>query len=196
MRGILNVRRDVSLHNRKERTHMRFVYTERNFNFSEDLRAYAEKKLSKLDKYFRADSEASLTARLERGHCCLEVTVRSGAMLLRAACRDTDPFRAVDTAESTIDRQIRKNKTRLERRLRDDAFALPDVSEDPVEEELEFNIVRQKRFPVKPMTPEEAILQMNLLNHEFFVFKNASDEERFSVVYKRHDGGYGLIEGE
>lgn len=176
---------------------MRFVYTERNFDFSDDLRAYAEKKLSKLDKYFRAESEASLTARQERGHCCLEVTVRSGAMLLRSTSRDTDPFRAIDTAAATIDRQIRKNKTRLERRLRDDAFTVLDSSAEPVEEELEFNIVRQKRFPVKPMMPEEAILQMNLLGHEFFVFKNASVlEERFSVVYKRKDGGYGLIESE
>ncbi|MBQ6902209.1 MAG: ribosome-associated translation inhibitor RaiA [Oscillospiraceae bacterium] len=177
---------------------MKFIYTERNFNFTDDLKAYAEKKLSKLEKYFRSDAEASITARTERGHCCLEVTVKSGAMLLRAACRDSDVFRAIDDAETTIDRQIRKNKTRLEKRLRDGAFEriTADSDYDDIEEEREFDIVRTKRFSVKPMTVEEAILQMNLLNHEFFVFKNASDEERFSVVYKRHDGGYGLIENE
>lgn len=174
---------------------MKYIYTERNFDFSEDLRAYAEKKLSKLDKYFRSDAEASITAKGERGRCCLEVTVRYDGMLLRAAVRDTDAFHAIDSAEATIDRQIRKNKTRLEKRLRDgvfDKFASADVP--PIEEEREFDIVRTKRFSVKPMTVEEAILQMNLLNHEFFVFKNASDDERFSVVYKRRDGGYGLIE--
>ncbi len=175
---------------------MKFIYTERNFNFTDDLRAYAEKKLSKLDKYFRSDAETAITARTERGHCCLEVTLRSDGMLMRAACRDTDVFRAIDIAEVTIDRQIRKNKTRLEKRLRDGAFEKLIASSDaePVEEEREFDIVRTKRFAVKPMTVEEAILQMNLLNHEFFVFKNAADNERFSVVYKRHGGGYGLIE--
>ena len=174
---------------------MKFIYTERNFNFTDDLKAYAEKKLSKLDKYFRSDAETSITAKTERAYCCLEVTVRSGSMLLRAACRDTDVFRAIDDAEATIDRQIRKNKTRLERRLRDGAFdSIPEIDEPDFEEEHEFEIVRTKRFSVKPMTVEEAILQMNLLNHEFFVFKNAADDERFSVVYKRRDGGYGLIE--
>lgn len=174
---------------------MKFIYTERNYDFTTDIKAYAEKKLSKLDKYFRSDAEASITARTERGHTCLEVTVRSDGMLLRAACRDSDVFRAIDNAEATIDRQIRKNKTRLERRLRDGAFESLIPSDDElIEEEREFDIVRTKRFSVKPMTVEEAILQMNLLNHEFFVFKNANDDERFSVVYKRRDGGYGLIE--
>lgn len=175
---------------------MKYIYTERNFNFTDDIKAYAEKKLSKLDKYFRSDAEATITARTERGHICLEVTVRSGGMLLRAACRDLDVFHTIDDAQSTINRQIRKNKTRLERRLRDGAFErmTPAVEDDAIEEEREFDIVRTKRFPVKPMTVEEAVLQMNLLNHEFFIFKNANDEERFAVVYKRHDGGYGLIE--
>ncbi len=174
---------------------MKYIYTERNFNFTDDVKAYAEKKLEKLDKYFRSDAEASITARNERGQVCLEITLRSDGMLLRAACRDSDVFRAIDDAQSTIDRQIRKNKTRLERRLRDGAFErIAPISDDDIEEEREFDIVRTKRFPVKPMTVEEAILQMNLLNHEFFVFKNASDDERFSVVYKRRDGGYGLIE--
>ena len=174
---------------------MKYIYTERNFNFTDDVKAYAEKKLEKLDKYFRSDAEATVTARPERGQICLEITLRSDGMLLRAACRDSDVFHAIDDAQSTIDRQIRKNKTRLERRLRDGAFErTAPIAEDDIEEEHEFDIVRTKRFSVKPMTVEEAILQMNLLNHEFFVFKNANDDERFSVVYKRHDGGYGLIE--
>ncbi len=177
---------------------MKFTFAERNFDFTDESRAYAEKKLSKLDKYFRSDAEANITARYERGHHCLEVTVRSNGMLFRAAVREPDIYNAIDIAESTIDRQIRKNKTRLEKQLRDDAFdKLSDTSADyPVEEEREFNIVRTKRFSVKPMTVEEAILQMNLLNHEFFVFKSVDSDDRFSVVYKRHDGGYGLIEND
>ena len=174
---------------------MKYIYAERNFNFTDDIKTYAEKKLDKLNKYFRSDAEASITGRTERGHCCLEVTVRSAGVLLRAACRDTDVFRAIDDAEDTIERQIRKNKTRLEKRFRDGSFEwAPDPLDEDIEEEQEFDIVRTKRFSVKPMTVEEAILQMNLLGHEFFVFKNADDDERFSVVYKRRDGGYGLIE--
>lgn len=175
---------------------MKYIYTERNFNFTEDIKAYVEKKLSKLDKYFRSDAEASITARTERGHCCLEITVRNAGVLLRAACRDTDVFRAIDNAEDTIERQIRKNKTRLEKRFRDGGFEwTPELyADDDIDEEEGFDIVRTKRFSFKPMTVEEAILQMNLLGHEFFVFKNADDDERFTVVYKRRDGGYGLIE--
>ena len=178
---------------------MKFTYAERSFNFTDDLREYAEKKLSKLDKYFRSDAEASITSQLERGRHCLEVTVRSNGMLFRAAARDPNVHHAIDTAESMIDRQIRKNKTRLEKRLRDGAFdRLPEAysSDDAVEEEREFDIVRTKHFSVKPMTVEEAILQMNLLNHQFFVFKSVTNEEKFSVVYKRNDGGYGLIEND
>ncbi len=177
---------------------MKFTYAERNFDFTDDIRAYAEKKLTKLDRYFRSDAETSITARTERGRNCLEVTVSSNGMLFRAAVRDADVYRAIDSAETTIDRQIRKNKTRLEKRLRDGAFdKLLDIPVgEAVEEEQEFEIVRTKRFSVKPMTVEEAILQMNLLNHQFFVFKSVTNEDKFSVVYKRNDGGYGLIEND
>ncbi len=182
-------------HERKGATYMKFTYAERNFNFSDDLKAYAEKKLSKLDKFFKEDAEASVTARSERGRYCLEVTVKSNSMLFRAAVRDPDFYHAIDSAEATIDRQIRKNKTRLEKRLRDGAFERSLApSSEPIEEEAEFDIVRTKQFSIKPMTVEEAILQMNLLDHQFFVFKSVTSGNKFSVVYKRHDGGYGLIE--
>ena len=94
---------------------------------------------------------------------------------------------------------IRKNKTRLEKKLRDGAFEReikPPVVVPDDEEDEEFNVVRTKRFSIKPMTVDEAILQMNLLEHEFFVFKNQDDEGRFAVVYKRNNGGYGLIESD
>lgn len=176
---------------------MKFTYTERNFDFSDDLRAYAEKKLSKLDKYFRSDAEASITGRSERGRYCLEVTVKSNSMFFRADVRENDVYHAIDAAEATIDRQIRKNKTRLSKRLREDAFdKIVFTPEEAIEEEREFDVVRTKRFSVKPMTVEEAILQMNLLDHAFFVFKNVAMDDHFSVVYKRNDGGYGLIESD
>ena len=105
-------------------------------------------------------------------------------------------FASIDAAVSTIERQIRKNKTRLARRLRQDAFVrTPEVTSfAPEEEEPTFEIVRFKEFPMKPMAREEAILQMNLLEHTFFAFKDEENHGAFAVVYKRNDGGYGLIE--
>ena len=108
---------------------------------------------------------------------------------------------SIDSACGAIERQIRKNKTRLEKRLREGAlsdmhqeYTLSDQAEEP--ELDEFKIIRTKRFSLKPMTPEEAILQMNLLEHEFFAFLNQSDEDSFSVVYRRKSGGYGLISAD
>lgn len=176
---------------------MKFIFTERKVNISDDLRAYAEKKLSKLDRYFKNEAVANVTVGKERGKEWLEVTVKYEGMLFRATEKSDDLHQAIDTVQNTIDRQIRKNKTRLERRFREGAIrfdAEPDAEPvESVEEETEFDIVRTKKFPVKPMATEEAILQMNLLNHMFFVFRNM-ENDAFSVVYRRHDGGYGLIE--
>lgn len=175
---------------------MQFTFTERKVNLSDDFRAYAEKKLSKLDKYFRNDTVTYVTVGAERGFSLVEVTVKHDNMYFRSSEKMQDVYAAVDSAVAVIERQIRKNKTRLEKRLRSDAFQMQDSGYEPVEEEKEFNIVRTKRFSIKPMTPEEAILQMNLLGHEFFVFKSMDDKGTFSVVYRRNDGGYGLIEND
>ena len=111
-------------------------------------------------------------------------------------------FATIDAAVSSVERQLRKNKARLEKRLRQDAFVRTVDAEEvssfapEEEEEEEFRIVRTKRFPIKHMTVEEAVLQMNLVDHTFFAFKNADDGGAFAVVYKRNDGGYGLIEDD
>ena len=105
-------------------------------------------------------------------------------------------YASVDSGVAAIERQIRRNKTRLGKRLREGALereAIPAYAPAEDEAEEDFKIVRSKRFSIKPMSPEEAILQMNLLGHEFFVFKNMDSDDAFSVVYKRHQGGYGLI---
>ena len=168
---------------------MKYIYTERYFNFTDDIKAYVEKKLAKLDKYFKDDASAYVTMSMEKNAERLEVTVTSGALLFRAE-ESSDTFvNALDTAVDTIERQIRKNKTRLEKRLREGAFR--EIGEQPEEFEETFNI-REKTFVMKPMTPEEAILQMNLIGHEFFMFEN-SETGNAAVVYKRKNGGYGLI---
>ena len=176
---------------------MKFTFTCKKVALNDSIKEYAEKKFSKLDRYFREEATALVTFAVEKNHrCVVEVTIRGGDMLFRAQeeAPDGDMRGAIDVAVSYIDRQIRKNKTRLSKKLRTEgAVAADDVFE--VAEETEFDIVRTKRFAVKPMTAEEAILQMNLLDHNFFVFRN-EDNNAISVVYKRKSGGYGLIETE
>ena len=134
----------------------------------------------------------------KNNRCIVEVTIRGGNTLFRAQeeNRDGNMRAAIDEAQEYIDRQIRKNKTRLEKCLRQGAFDPTALAaESEVDEEAEFRIVREKRFAVKPMSPEEAILQMNLLDHNFFVFRRESDHA-LCVVYARRNGGYGLIEAD
>ena len=131
----------------------------------------------------------------------MELTVRSGGTIIRVAESTSDMFATVDAAVASVERQLRKNKARLEKRLRENAFErCVDVDEvssfAPEAEEDEFQIVRTKRFPIKLMSAEEAVLQMNLVDHTFFAFKNAEADGAFSVVYRRNDGGYGLIEDD
>lgn len=176
---------------------MKFVFTEKKVQITDDLRNYAEKKISKLDKMFKGESVAYITFSIERGRHKAEVTVKNNGMYFRVSESTNDMYATIDSAVAAIVRQIRKNKTRLEKRLREGAFdkeKLPSFNPMPEEEEREFEVVRTKRFSIKPMAVEEAILQMNLLEHEFFVFKNQDDNDSFAVVYKRKDGGYGLIE--
>ena len=175
---------------------MKITFTEKKVHLPQKLHDYAEKKVSKLERYFKTDCEANLVFSVEKDRNKVELTVRSGGTILRVAESTSDMFASVDAAVTSMERQLRKHKTRLEKRLRQDAFERT-VDEPstfvPVEEEGEFNVVRTKRFPLKPMTVDEAILQMELLEHSFFAFKN-EDGGAFSVVYKRIDGGYGLIE--
>ena len=162
-------------------------------------KAYALKKVSKLERYFRKDAEATVTFRREKKDCRVEVTVHSSSMYFRAEETTSDMMASLDAAVNSIEGQIRKNKTRLARRLRQDAFVrTPDeTSFAPDEpEEGTFELVRMKKFNMKPMTREEAILQMNLLEHTFFAFRDEDNDGAFAVVYKRTDGGYGLIEDQ
>ncbi len=164
----------------------------RRMEVDESLKALIDKKLAKLDKYFRDDAVAYVTMSHEKNAERLELTVSSGGTLFRAEERDETFNNALDTAIDVIERQIRKNKTRLEKRLREGAFRA--IEDQPEEFEEAFRI-REKTFVMKPMTPEEAILQMNLIGHEFFLFLN-TETDAMSVVYKRKDGGYGLIRPE
>ena len=179
---------------------MKFTYTEKKVQVSDELREYAEKKIGKLDRFFKTEADAFVTFSIERGRHIAEVTIRSNGMFYRVSEATSDMYASIDSAVAAIERQIRKNKTRLEKRLRDGAFEReisPAVAQlTPDEEEDEFKIVRTKKFAIKPMTPEEAILQMTLLGHSFYAFKNQEDNDAFAIVYRRKNGGFGLIDSE
>ena len=173
---------------------MKFTITEKKIKVPDEIKEYAERKVGKIDRFFRGDAEAFITFSSERGRYKAEVTIENNGMFYRVSELTSDMRASIDSACASIDRQIMKNKTRLEKRLREGVLEKETVdSYLPDEEEADFEVVRSKRFPIKPMTTEEAILQMNLLEHEFFAFKNQSDGNAFAIVYRRKNGGYGLI---
>ncbi len=158
----------------------------------ESLKELIEKKLSKFDKFFGEDTEAFVTCRTRKGCKIIEITVNYGGTMFRSEEESETFITALDRVTEGLERQIRKNKTRLEKRMRGGAFTTIEYDDDDeYEEEGEFEI-RTKSFPFKPMTAEEAILQMNLLSHTFFVYRDA-ESNKVSVVYKKKDGNYGLI---
>ena len=164
----------------------------RQLNVYDDTRELIEKKLSKLDKYFSDECSATATLSTSRNQKRLEITIVASGTIFRSEVEDETFRNALDRAVYTIERQIRKNKTRLAKRLRSGAFdqGFVDTGEE-LEEDKEFTI-RRKSFPVTPMSPEEAILQMNLSDHSFFIFEDESSGD-ICVVYKRKDDTYGLI---
>lgn len=174
---------------------MKFTFAEKKMDSSADLRSYAEKKIGKLDRFFKHEAEAFVTFSIERGRYHAEITIHNDGMYYRASELTNDMYASVDSGVAAIERQIRRNKTRLEKRLREGSIETAQLPaympEDDVEDD--FKVVRAKYFSIEAMTVEEAILQMNLLGHEFFVFKNMDENGAVSVVYKRNNGGYGLI---
>ena len=143
-------------------------------------------------------SKANVTFSTERGRFTAEITIKNNGTFFRAHETTSDMYASVDSAVATIERQIRKNKTRLAKKLREGAFereVQPEyIPADDTVEAGAFEVVRRKRFPIKPMSVEEAILQMDLLEHTFFVFRDVAADGAVSVVYRRKNGGYGLIE--
>ena len=176
---------------------MKMNMTFRKMKDSDAIERRVEKKFGKFSKFFGDGVTANVLLTKEKEDFITEVTIYHGGMIYRGEASNRDMYSSIDRVSEIIERQIRKNKTRLEKRLHQSAF-VPDVDNDSlfhVEEEEEFNIVKHKKFPIKPMDSIEAILQMNLLGHEFFVY-NDSQTNSPSVVYKRKDGDYGLIEVE
>ena len=175
---------------------MKFQYSEKKVKLPGNVHAYAEKKVMKLARFFEEDAEALIVFSVEKNRNKVELTVHGAGTWFRASESTSDMFASIDAAVGTIEGQIRKNKTRLSRRLRQDAFvrSVEETSFAVDEKEDELNIVRVKQFYFKPMTREEAVLQMNLLEHSFFAFRDEDNDGSFAVVYRRNDGGYGIID--
>jgi len=177
---------------------MKFQYSEKKVKLPANVHAYAEKKVMKLSRFFEEDAEALVVFSVEKNRNNVELTVHGAGTWFRASESTSDMFASIDVAVATIEGQIRKNKTRLARRLKQDAFVrsveVEETSFVPEEAEEDLSIRRVKEFYFRPMTREEAVLQMNLLEHNFFAFRDEDNDGAFAVVYKRNDGGYGLIE--
>ena len=164
----------------------------RKCNPREDFRSRAEKRLSKIEKLLGEEISAKVTATVEKNCQIVEITVSKGGLLFRAEESAENISDALDECVDSIIRQIRKNKTRLEKKLRPVNFG--DFS-DEFEEDSDFDVIREKRVALKPQSVEEAILQMKLLGHQFYMFLNSETDE-INVVYKRNETGYGLISPE
>ncbi len=176
---------------------MKFKIIGRKYDLTDKIKDYVEKKLGKLDKFFKDESEARVVIGTIKDNDYIEATIYAGGMIYRAETSDKEILAAIDKIVDVIERQIRKNKTRLEKKIKRDAtldnMLLSGNAYTEGEETKEFEIVKTKRFTVKPMSSEEAVLQMNLLGHNFFVFKNQETDE-MNIVYKRKDGKYAIIE--
>jgi putative sigma-54 modulation protein len=177
---------------------MKFNIIARKYDLKDNVREYVEKKLSKLDKFFKDEPSARVVLGTIKDNDYIEAQINAGGMIFRAEVEDKEILAAIDRIVDVIERQIRKNKTKLAKKIKtaavDDTKLISGVTfVDDVDDKEDFEIVKRKRFAVKPMSPEEAILQMKLLGHTFFVFKNIETSE-MNVVYARKDGKYALIE--
>ena len=175
---------------------MKFQYSEKKVKLPDNVHAYAEKKVMKLARFFEEDAEALIVFSVEKNRNNVELTVHGAGTWFRASESTSDMFASIDAAVGTIEGQIRKNKTRLARRLKQGAFnrSVDETSFAPEPAEEELSIVRIKKFYFKPMTREEAVMQMNLLDHNFFAFRDEDNGGSFAGVYTRNDGGYGLLD--
>ena len=167
----------------------------KNLDITPALKDYVEKRVKKVTKYFDKTGDIAVILRVEKGRHQVEVTVPVDGILLRGEESTPDMYASIDQVMDKIEKQIEKHKTKLEKKFRGGGFRADVASSVSIPEVEEEAIVRTKRFAVKPMDAEEAILQMNLLNHDFFMFLNI-ESGQVNVVYRRKDGYYGLLEPE
>ncbi|MBR3970101.1 MAG: ribosome-associated translation inhibitor RaiA [Ruminococcus sp.] len=171
---------------------MKTTITAKKMQIPQNFTEYAEARLdSKLSKFFGDEADAKIVLSEVKNQITVELTVKYNSVIYRAERTAIDKNDALDDAIDKIIRQIRKNKTKIEKKLKDTAFK--EAFAEPVEEVSDYNVIKEKKFELRPMDVEEAILQMNLLSHTFFMFLNAKTGA-INVVYKRTDGNYAVLE--
>ena len=175
---------------------MKVTVIAKNIELTQALKEIVQKKISKLEKYFEVEVEAKATLSVQKSRQIIEVTIPFNGVILRGEESTEDMYKSIDLVEDKLERQIRKQKTRLSRKNNGSLkfAALNDSKLESIEED-DGSLVKVKKFGVKPMNSEEAILQMDLLGHNFFVYQDA-ESSKVNVVYKRKDGNYGLLEPE
>ena len=175
---------------------MRFIISGKNIEVTPGLRASVEQKLGKLERYFTPETEIIVTLSVEKERQKIEVTIPMKGTIIRSEQVSDDMYVSIDLVEEVIERQLIKYKKKLIDKHQEGGYLKDDfVEQDYEAEDGEIKIIRTKRFGMKPMFPEDACIQMELLGHNFFVFSNAETDE-VNVVYKRKDNTYGLIEPE
>ena len=177
---------------------MKVTVIAKNIELTPAIKDMVEKKISKLDKYFDPNVEAKATLSVQKNRQIIEVTIPFNGVILRGEEGTEDLYKSIDLVEEKLERQIRKQKTKLSRRNSTGSLRYPDfnsIDTNEEEDEEDSKVVKTKSFDVKPMSSEEAILQMELLVHNFFVYQDWKTS-KVNVVYKRKDGNYGLIEPE
>ena len=172
---------------------MKITYTARKVNLRDNFKERVEKKLKKFEKIFSEDAVVNVVVTLNKNNQTVEITIKDNSMIYRAEKTQLEMNDALDKCVDVLGRQLRKNKAKLSKRLK--SGSIDDLFEAPVEEtvEEEYKLVRTKQIPLKPITVDEAILQMNMISHKFYMFKNV-DTNEVNVVYTRDDGAYGLLE--
>jgi len=176
---------------------MKFVYIGKGMEVSESLKARVEKKLGKMERYFNQEAEATVRFKQQKGaRNIIEITVSVGSLILRAEECSNDMYLSIDRAVDKLESQLRRHRTKLDKHLRDaKAEPVADLAVEDVYEEATYDVVRTKKFAVKPMSVEDAITQMELLGHDFFLFLN-EDVDTMCVLYRRNDGSYGMLQPE
>lgn len=164
----------------------------RKCNPRDSFRDRAEKKLAKIDRFFDDEANAKITVSIEKTMAAVEITVNSNGLIVRAQERSVDMNDALDACVDSLIRKIRKNKTKVEKKLRRGVLENFNFGDDVVEDESDYEVVRTKDIALKPQSVDEAILQMNMLGHQFYMFLD-DHTDRVCVVYVRSDGGYGLL---
>ncbi len=174
---------------------MKFIISGKNIDVTEGLRSAVQDKLGKLERYFTPETEIHVTLSVEKERQKIEVTIPVKGNIIRSEQVSSDMYVSIDLVEEVIERQLRKYKNKIVDKQQEGSNFQKTFLENEFAEDEDVRIIRTKRFGIKPMYPEDACVQMELLGHNFFVFCNAETEE-VNVVYKRKDGAYGLIEPE